>query len=91
MKDDVKDEIPNGTPKTLIPSNGMLNMDGVSKLNDRPKKDHATHFWSWIKIFILWSSVWKCSYVNDTIKGGLMMWMSSTIDGNKQAWGNGKL
>ncbi len=44
MKDDVKDEIPNGTPKTLIPSNGMLNMDGVSKLNDRPKKDHATHF-----------------------------------------------
>jgi hypothetical protein len=31
MKDDVKDEVPNGTPKTLIPSNGVLNKDGVSK------------------------------------------------------------
>jgi hypothetical protein len=24
MKDDVKDEVPNETPKTLIPSNGVL-------------------------------------------------------------------
>jgi hypothetical protein len=44
MKDDVKDEIPNGTPKNLIPSNGVLNMDGVSKFNGRPKGDHVTHF-----------------------------------------------
>ncbi len=37
MKDDVKDVIPNGTPKTLIP------FDGVSKLGDRLQGDHATH------------------------------------------------
>jgi hypothetical protein len=24
MKDDLNDEMPNGTPKSLIPSNGML-------------------------------------------------------------------
>jgi hypothetical protein len=44
MKDNVKDEIPNGTPKTLIFSNGVLNMDGVSKLGNRPEEDHAAHF-----------------------------------------------
>jgi hypothetical protein len=32
MKDDVKDEIPNGTPKTLIPYDGVLNKDRVSKV-----------------------------------------------------------
>ncbi len=36
MKDDVKDEIPNGTLNTLIPFDGVLNKDGVSKLGDRP-------------------------------------------------------
>jgi hypothetical protein len=36
MKDDVEDEVPNGTPNNLIPSNGVLNKDGVSKLGDRP-------------------------------------------------------
>jgi hypothetical protein len=25
MKDDVNDKVPNGTPKTIIPSNGMVN------------------------------------------------------------------
>jgi hypothetical protein len=44
MKDDVKDEIPNGTPKTQIPSDGVLNKDGVSKLGDKPKGGHAAHF-----------------------------------------------
>jgi hypothetical protein len=44
MKDDVKDEIPNGTPKTLILSNGVLNKDGVSKLGNKPKGDHIAHF-----------------------------------------------
>jgi hypothetical protein len=44
MKDDVKDEIPNGKPKTLIPSDGVLNRDGVSKLSDKPKGDHVAHF-----------------------------------------------
>jgi hypothetical protein len=44
MKNDLTDEVFNGTPKTLIPFNGVLNLDGMSKSNDKPKKDHATHF-----------------------------------------------
>jgi hypothetical protein len=44
MKDDVNDEVPNGTPKTMIPSNGVVNWDGVLKLGDKLKGDHATHF-----------------------------------------------
>jgi hypothetical protein len=38
MKDDVKIKMSNGTPKTLIPS------DGVLKFGGKPKGDHATHF-----------------------------------------------
>jgi len=49
MKDDVNEEVPNGTPKTLIPSNEMVNWDGVSKLNDKLQGDHVTHLWGWIK------------------------------------------
>jgi len=55
----------------------------VLKSSGRPKDDHATHLWSWIERPITWNSVWKCSYANDTIKGGPMMWMSSTMNGNK--------
>jgi hypothetical protein len=44
MKNDVKDEIPNGTPKTLISSNDVLNMDGVSKLGGKLEKDHVAYF-----------------------------------------------
>jgi hypothetical protein len=44
MKNDVKVKVPNGTAKTLIPSNGVVNWDGVLKSNGRPKGDHATHF-----------------------------------------------
>jgi hypothetical protein len=40
MKDDVNEEVPNGTPKTL---NEMVNWDGVSKLSDRLQGDHVTH------------------------------------------------
>jgi hypothetical protein len=40
MEIDVKNEIPNGTPKTLIPSNGVLNRDGVSKLGYRSEGGH---------------------------------------------------
>jgi hypothetical protein len=40
---DVKDEVPNGTPKILIPFNGVLNMDGVSKSGGRLEGDHVTH------------------------------------------------
>jgi hypothetical protein len=32
----------------------------------------------------MWSSVWRCSYADDKIERGPMMWMSSIIDGNKQ-------
>jgi hypothetical protein len=44
MKDDVNDEVFDRTLKTLIPSNGVVNLDGVLKLKSRPKCDHATHF-----------------------------------------------
>jgi hypothetical protein len=37
MKDDVNDGVPNGTPKTLIPSDGMINLDGVLKLSSKLK------------------------------------------------------
>jgi hypothetical protein len=35
MKDDLNDEVFNGTPKTLIPFNGVLNCDVVSKSNNK--------------------------------------------------------
>jgi len=54
------------------------------KSRGRPKGDHATHILGSIEKPITWSSVWKCSYVNDTIKGGPMMWVSSAMDGNRQ-------
>jgi len=73
MKDDVNDEMPNGTPKILIPSNEVVNCDGVLKLGGRPKGDHATHLWGWIKRFFTWNLVQKCSYADDTIDRGPMM------------------
>jgi len=54
----------------------------VFKSGGRLEGDHATHFWGWIKRPITYSSIWKCSYVNDIIEGGLMMWVSSIMDGN---------
>ncbi len=44
MKDDLNDETPNGTPKTLISFDGVLNQDGVSKLGGKPEGDHTTYF-----------------------------------------------
>jgi hypothetical protein len=44
MKDDVKNEVPNGTPKNLILSNGVLNRDVVSKSSGKLKGEHVTHF-----------------------------------------------
>ncbi len=82
IKDDVSDEVLNGILKILIPSNGMVNWDGVLKSGGRLEGDHATHLWGWIKRPITYSSIWKCSYVNDIIEGGLMMWVSSIMDGN---------
>jgi hypothetical protein len=57
MKDDLNDEMPNGTPKILILSNGVLNWDGVSKLGSRPKRDYATIFLGWIKRPITQNSI----------------------------------
>ncbi len=44
MKDDLNDEVLNGTPKTLIPFDGVLTWDEVSKLGGKLEKDHVTHF-----------------------------------------------
>jgi hypothetical protein len=43
MKDDVKFKVLNGISKSLIPSEGMVNWDGVLKFGDKPKGDHAMH------------------------------------------------
>ncbi len=40
----MKIKVPNGTPKTLIPSNGVVNWDRVLKFSDKLESDHATHF-----------------------------------------------
>ncbi len=69
MKDHVKGGVPNGTPKTPILFDGVLNWDGVSKLGGKPKMDHATYLWGWIERPIAQNSVSKWSYVNDTIEG----------------------
>ncbi len=42
----MNDEMSNGTPKTLILSDGVVNLDGVLKLSNKLKYDHATHFLS---------------------------------------------
>jgi hypothetical protein len=57
MKDDLNDEVPNGTPKTLILLDGVLSWDKVSKLVDKLEGDHATHLKSWIERPIAWSSI----------------------------------
>jgi len=44
MKDDVKDEVPNGTPKILIHFDGVVKWDGLLKFGGRLEGDHATHF-----------------------------------------------
>lgn len=71
MKDDLNDEMPNGTLKTLIPSDGVKSWNGMLKLGNRPRENHVTHFLGWIKRFFAWSSIWKCSYAIDIIEGGL--------------------
>ncbi len=43
-KDEVNDEVSNGTSKTLIPFNGMLNLDEVSKSSCKPKGTCNTIF-----------------------------------------------
>ncbi len=53
MKNDVKVKVPNKTPKTLIPLDGVVNWDGVLKFVGRLEGDHATHFLGWIEINLL--------------------------------------
>jgi len=52
MKDDMKVKVPNGTPKTLIPSNGVGNWYGLLKPSGKPKGNHATHLKSWMERLI---------------------------------------
>jgi hypothetical protein len=44
MKDVVKVKVPNKTPNTLIPLDGVLNWAGVLKFGGRPDGDHVMHF-----------------------------------------------
>jgi len=57
MKDHVKVKVPNKTPKTFIPSNGVLKWDGVLKFGGKVEGDHAMHFLGWIERPIAWNSV----------------------------------
>jgi hypothetical protein len=43
IKDDVNDGVLTGTPKILIPFNGVINWDGVLKLGGRQEGNHAAH------------------------------------------------
>jgi len=52
MKDDVNDEVPNGTRKILIPCNRVVNWDGVLKSRAKQKGDHVTRFCGWIERLI---------------------------------------
>jgi hypothetical protein len=44
MNDDVNNEVINGTPKILIPFDGVASWDGVLKLGGRLEGDHITRF-----------------------------------------------
>jgi hypothetical protein len=44
MKDDVKVKVPNETPKTLIPWDGVVNWDGVLKFGGKLEGDDVMHF-----------------------------------------------
>jgi hypothetical protein len=59
----------------------------VLKSNGKPEGDHVTHFLGWIERHITQNVILKCSYVNDRIEQGPMMWMSSIMDGNNK-WEN---
>jgi hypothetical protein len=57
MKDDLNDEVSNGTPKILIPFDSVFNWDEVSKLKGKLEGYHATHFLGWLKRPIPQSSI----------------------------------
>jgi hypothetical protein len=43
MNDGVNVEVPRETPNILIPSNGVVNWDGVLKFGEKLEGDHAMH------------------------------------------------
>jgi hypothetical protein len=44
MKDDVNDEMPNGSPKFLFFFYEVVNWDGVLKSGNKLEGDHVAHF-----------------------------------------------
>ncbi len=44
MKNDMNDKVFNGTPKTLIHFDKVVNWDGVLKSGGKLEGDHVTHF-----------------------------------------------
>jgi hypothetical protein len=44
MKDDVKVKVPNGSPKTLIHLDAVVNWDGVLKSDGNLDDDHTMYF-----------------------------------------------
>jgi hypothetical protein len=44
LKNVLNHEMFNGTPKTLVPSNEVVNWDGVLKLCGKVEGDHVAHF-----------------------------------------------
>ncbi len=57
MKDDLNDEVLNGTLKTLIHLDGVLSWDKVSSIGGKLEGDHVTHLKSWIERPIAWNLV----------------------------------
>ncbi len=53
------------------------------KSNNKLEGDHATHLWGWIERHIAQNSIRKCSYADDIIKRGPMMWMLFIMDENR--------
>jgi hypothetical protein len=45
----VKVKVPNGTPKTLIFLDGVVNYNGVLKFGGKLKGDHVMHFKGWME------------------------------------------
>ncbi len=70
MKFDAKDEIPNGTPKILIPSHGVLNKDGVSKSGNKLERHCCIFMKLDRKIYHVKYNL-EISYLDDTIEGAL--------------------
>jgi hypothetical protein len=57
MKNDVKVKLPKKIPNILIPSDGVVNWDGVLKSSGKPESNHAKHFLGWIKRPITHNSI----------------------------------